>query len=338
MSRRATITSIGRFVPEKVLTNADLEKMVDTSNEWILERTGVRERHIAEPGVGTSDLATAAARSALERRGVAPSEIDLIIVATVTPDMLFPATACLVQDKLGASKAWGFDLSAACCGFLYALTTGAHFISSGALQRVLVIGADVMSSIINYEDRTTCVLFGDGAGAILLEADEDGGGLLDFNHHVQGSGGFFLYMPGGGSLHPSSAETVAKKMHYVHQDGRSVFKYAVRQTYEASKALLDRHDLTPADISLLVAHQANGRILDAAAERLGLPPEKVVKNIDKYGNTTGATIPLALADAQEQGRLKPGDLILMASVGAGLTVGSCLIRWTGLKSASDELD
>ena len=334
MSRRATITSIGRFVPEKVLTNADLERMVDTSNEWILERTGIRERHIAEPGVGTSDLATEAARQALERRGIAASEVDLIIVATVTPDMLFPATACLVQDKLGANHAWGFDLSAACCGFLYALTTGAHFISAGAHERVLVIGADVMSSIIDYEDRTTCVLFGDGAGAILLEAAANGGGLLDFNHHVQGSGGFYLYMPGGGSLHPASTETVAKKMHFVHQDGRQVFRYAVRQTYEASASLLERHKLTPADISLLVAHQANGRILDAAAERLGLPPEKVVKNIDKYGNTTGATIPLALADAQEQGRLKPGDLILMVSVGAGLTVGSCLIRWTGLRGVS----
>jgi 3-oxoacyl-[acyl-carrier-protein] synthase-3 len=333
MSRRATITALGRFVPEKVLTNADLEKMVDTSNEWILERTGIRERHIAEPGVATSDLATEAARRALEQRGITARDIDLIIVATVTPDMLFPATACLVQDKLGADKAWGFDLSAACCGFVYALTTGAHFIASGSHQRVLVIGADVMSSIINYEDRTTCVLFGDGAGAILLEATENGGGLLDFNHHVDGSGGFYLYMPGGGSLHPPSAETLAKKMHYVHQDGRQVFKYAVRQTYEASASLMKRHKLTPDDISLLVAHQANGRILDAAAERLGLPKEKVVKNIDKYGNTTGATIPLALADAQEQGRLKPGDLVLMASVGAGLTVGSCLIRWTGLKTS-----
>ena len=334
MPRRATITALGRFVPEKVLTNADLEKMVDTSNEWILERTGIRERHIAEPGVATSDLATEAARRALEQRGLAPDDVELIIVATVTPDMLFPATACLVQDKLGANRAWGFDLSAACCGFLYALTTGAHFVASGTHRRVLVIGADVMSSIVDYEDRATCVLFGDGAGAVLLEPAEEGeGGLMDFNHHVQGSGGFFLYMPGGGSLNPASAETVAKKMHYVHQDGRQVFKYAVRKTCEASATLLERHKLTASDISLLVAHQANARILDAAAERLGLPPEKVIKNIDKYGNTTGATIPLALADAQEQGRLKPGDLILMVSVGAGLTVGSCLMRWTGLRSA-----
>jgi 3-oxoacyl-[acyl-carrier-protein] synthase-3 len=235
--------------------------------------------------------------------------------------MFFPATACLVQDKLGASRAWGFDLSAACCGFVYALTTGAHFVASGAHERVLVIGADLMSSILNYEDRATCVLFGDGAGAVLLEpADDEEGGLIDFNHYVEGSGGMYL-------------ETVANKMHYVHQDGRQVFKYAVRQTYEASLALLERHGLTPSDLSLLVAHQANARILDAAAERLGLPDEKVIKNIDKFGNTTAATIPLALWDAHEQGRLNPGDLILMVSVGAGLTVGSCLMRWTGLKSA-----
>ena len=331
--RRATITAMGRFLPEKILTNADLEKMVDTSDEWIVSRTGVRERHIAD-GMTTSDLATRAARDLLSQRGLTPDDIDLIIVATVTPDMFFPATACLVQDKLGASRAWGFDLSAACCGFLYSLTTGAHFVASGSHDRVLVIGADVMSSIINYEDRTTCVLFGDGAGAVLLEpAEDDSSGLIDFNHHIEGSGGFFLYMPGGGSMNPATDKTVAEKLHYVHQDGRQVFKYAVRQTYEASSSLLKKHGLTASDISLLVAHQANGRILDAAAERLGLPPEKVIKNIDKFGNTTGATIPLALTDAQEQGLLKPGELILMASVGAGLTVGSCLFRWTGLKSA-----
>ncbi len=332
--RRASITALGRFVPKNTLTNKDLEKIVETSDDWIVERTGIRERHIADQGVATSDLAAAAARDLLERRGLAPDDIELIIVGTITPDMFFPATACLVQDKLGASRAWGFDLSAACCGFVYALTTGAHFVASGTHERVLVIGADLMSSIINYQDRATCVLFGDGAGAVLLEpADDEEGGLIDFNHYVEGSGGMYLYMPGGGSANPASAETVAKKMHYVHQDGRQIFKYAVRQTYEASSALLERHGLTPSDVSLLVAHQANARILDAAAERLGLPDEKVIKNIDKFGNTTAATIPLALWDAQEQGRLKPGDLILMASVGAGLTVGSCLMRWTGLKSA-----
>ncbi len=331
--RRATITAMGRFLPERVLTNADLEKMVDTSNEWIIARTGIRERHIVD-GMATSDLATRAARDLLSRRGLTPDDIDLIIVATVTPDMFFPATACLVQDKLGANRAWGFDLSAACCGFVYALTTGAHFVAGGSHDRVLVIGADVMSSIVNYEDRTTCVLFGDGAGAVLLEpAEDDSGGLMDFNHHIDGSGGFFLYMPGGGSMNPASDKTVAEKLHYVHQSGRQIFKYAVRQTCEAASSLLKKHGLTASDISLLVSHQANARILDAAAERLGLPPEKVIRNIDKYGNTTAATIPLALTDAQEQGLLKPGGLILIVSVGAGLTVGSCLFRWTGLKSA-----
>ncbi len=331
--RRATITAMGRFLPERVLTNADLEKMVDTSNEWIIARTGIRERHIAE-GMATSDLATRAARDLLSHRGLTPDDIDLIIVATVTPDMFFPATACLVQDKLGASRAWGFDLSAACCGFVYALTTGAHFVAGGSHDRVLVIGADVMSSIVDYKDRTTCVLFGDGAGAVLLEpAEDDSGGLIDFNHHIDGSGGFFLYMPGGGSMNPTSDKTVAEKLHYVHQSGPQIFKYAVRQTCEATSSLLKKHGLTASDISLLVSHQANARILDAAAERLGLPSEKVIKNIDKYGNTTAATIPLALTDAQEQGLLKPGELILIVSVGAGLTVGSCLFRWTGLKSA-----
>ena len=331
--RRATITAMGRFLPERVLTNADLEKMVDTSNEWIIARTGIRERHIVD-GMATSDLATRAARDLLSRRGLTPDDIDLIIVATVTPDMFFPATACLVQDKLGASRAWGFDLSAACCGFVYALTTGAHFVAGGSHDRVLVIGADVMSSIVDYEDRTTCVLFGDGAGAVLLEpAEDDSGGLMDFNHHIDGSGGFFLYMPGGGSMNPASDKTVAEKLHYVHQSGPQIFKYAVRQTCEAASSLLKKHGLTVSDISLLVSHQANARILDAAAARLGLPPEKVIRNIDKYGNTTAATIPLALTDAQEQGLLKPGELILIVSVGAGLTVGSCLFRWTGLKSA-----
>ena len=331
--RRATITAMGRFLPERILTNADLEKMVDTSSEWILARTGIRERHIVD-GMTTSDLATRAARDLLSQRGLTPDDIDLIIVATVTPDMFFPATACLVQDKLGASHAWGFDLSAACCGFVYALTTGAHFVAAGSHDRVLIIGADVMSSIVNYKDRTTCVLFGDGAGAVLLEpAEDDSGGLMDFNHHIDGSGGFFLYMPGGGSMNPASDKTVAEKLHYVHQSGPQIFKYAVRQTCEAASSLLKKHGLTASDISLLVSHQANGRILDAAAERLGLPPEKVIRNIDKYGNTTAATIPLALTDAQEQGLLKPGGLILIVSVGAGLTVGSCLFRWTGLKSA-----
>jgi 3-oxoacyl-[acyl-carrier-protein] synthase-3 len=333
-ARRATITALGRFVPEKVLTNFDLEKMVNTSNEWILERTGIQERHIAEKGVATSDLAAAAARDMLARRGLEPDDVRTIIVGTVTPDMMFPSTACLVQDKIGASHAWGFDISAACCGFVYALTTGAQLIASGAQDNVLVIGADTMSSIIDYTDRATCVLFGDGAGAVLLEPSEDEeGGLLDFNHRIEGAGGQYLYMPGGGSLNPPSAETVAKRMHYVHQDGRQVFKYAVRRGAEAALALLERNNLTSSDIKLLVAHQANQRIIDALAERLGLPLEKVLKNIHKYGNTTAGTIPLVLWDAHEQGLLEKGDLVLIWSVGAGFTIGSCLMRWTGLKGA-----
>lgn len=332
--RRATVTSLGRFVPEKVLTNAELEHMIDTTDEWIVERTGISERHIVEPGTPTSELAAAAARNCLARRGLEPKDVSLIIVATVTPDMLFPATACLVQDKIGATRAWGFDLSAACCGFLYALTTGAHFVMSGTHDRVLVIGADVMSSIIDYQDRATCVLFGDGAGAVLLEpATKDGEGLLDFFHRIDGGGGLYLYMPGGGSLNPSSSETVAKKMHYVHQDGRQVFKYAVRQTHEVATTLLRRNNLTASELALFVCHQANARIIDATTEKLGLPAEKVVKNIDKFGNTTAATIPLALWDAHVDGRLKPGSLILLASVGAGFTSGAALVRWTGLASA-----
>lgn len=331
-TRRATITGIARFVPEKILTNRDFEKMVDTSDEWIRDRTGIVQRHVVEPGTATSDLAVGATRRLLEQRGVGPNDIDLLIVATVTPDMMFPATACLVQDKLGMRNTWGFDLSAACCGFVYALTTGAHFVASGSHERVLVIGADVMSSILDYQDRTTCVLFGDGAGAVLLEPSEDDQlGFLDYHHRIEGSGGQCLYMPAGGSLHPASPDTVAKRMHFVHQDGRQVFKYAVRQTYETGLELLNRHGLTPADVSLLISHQANGRIIDALAERFGLPLDKVVKNIQKYGNTTAATIPLALCDAYDDQKLQKGDLVLFCSVGAGFTVGACLLRWSGLK-------
>jgi 3-oxoacyl-[acyl-carrier-protein] synthase-3 len=332
--RRATITSIGHFVPEQVLSNRDLEGMVDTSNEWILSRTGIHERRIVEKGTGCSELAAAAAQEALDRRGITPDDIDLIIVGTVTPDMMFPATACLVQDKLGANRAWGFDLSAACCGFVYSLSVGAQFIATGAHERVLVIGADVMSSIINYKDRATCVIFGDGAGAVLLEADEgDENGFIGFQHRVEGSGGRFLYMPAGGSRKPASAETVEKEEHTVHQDGRQVFKYAVRRTYETTTSLLEQYGFRPADVSLLIAHQANVRILDATAERLGLPEEKIVKNIDKFGNTTAATIPLALYDAVTDGRLAKGDLILFSSVGAGFTAGASLLRWSGLREA-----
>lgn len=330
MNRRATITSVGRFLPDRVLSNADLERMVETSDDWIVERTGIRERRIADKGVGTSELAAAAAQEALERRGMAADDVDLIIVGTITPDMFFPSTACLVQDKLGASKAWGFDLSGACCGFLYSLSVASQFIASGAHERILVIGADVMSSIINYKDRATCVIFGDGAGAVLLEATSGDDGFIGFQHRVEGSGGKFLQMPAGGSQKPASHETVDDELHFVHQDGRQVFKYAVRRTFETTTSLLEEHGFTPQDVALLIAHQANIRILDATAERLGLPEEKVVKNIQKLGNTTAGTIPLALYDAVADRRLKKGDLVLFSSVGAGFTSGASLLRWGDL--------
>ena len=329
-TRRVAITSLGRYVPERVVTNKDLERIVDTSDEWIRTRTGIEERRVVEPGTPTSELAVRAAKDCLDRRGLAPSEVDLIVLATVTPDMLFPATACLVQAKLKATNAWGFDLSAACSGFLYALTTGAQFVESGSHDRVLVIGADVMTSILNYEDRATCVLFGDGAGAVLLEASADDDGILDFVHEVDGTGASYLHMPGGGSLHPPSHETVDKKMHSVQQDGGHVFKYAVRKMAEASKGILDKNGISDSEVDLLVAHQANSRIIDAAKDRLRLPESKVVKNIRTYGNTTAATIPLALGTALDERRLKKGDLVVMVSVGAGFTVGSVLVRWSGI--------
>jgi 3-oxoacyl-[acyl-carrier-protein] synthase-3 len=328
--RRACLTALGCYVPERVVTNADLEKLVDTSDEWIRTRTGIRERRMAEKGTPTSELAVRAARQALARRGVEPSEIDLIIVSTITPDMLFPSTACVVQDKLKATRAWGFDILAACSSFVYGLTLGAQFIQAGTHQKVLVIGADVMSSILDWSDRTTCVLFGDGAGAALLEPGEDGTGIIDFLNEADGSGGCHLSMPGGGSLHPPTHETVDQKLHYIRQDGRHVFKYAVRKFSEQPLVLLERNGLKPEDVDLLVPHQANVRIIDAAQSRLGLPDEKVVKNIDRYGNTTAATIPLALGTALDEKRLKKGDLVLLAAVGAGFTFGSMLLRWSGV--------
>jgi 3-oxoacyl-[acyl-carrier-protein] synthase-3 len=328
--RRACISALGTFVPEKVLTNTDLEKIVDTSDEWIRTRTGIERRHVVEPGTPTSEIIVPAAREALRRRGIGPEELDLIIVATVTPDMVFPATACLVQEKLGASRAWGFDVSAACSGFVYALTVGAQFIQGGVHRRVLVIGADVMSSILNYEDRKTCVLFGDGAGAVLLEAGEDGTGILDFSHEVDGSGACYLNLPAGGSLRPATRETVDQKLHYIFQQGQHVFKYAVRKFAESAERLLLRNDFTGTDVDLFVAHQANIRIIEAAQHRMGLPDAKVVKNIHEYGNTTAATIPLALATALDEGRVRRGDLVLLTAVGAGFTVGSVLLRWSGV--------
>jgi len=314
-----------------LLTNADLERMVDTSDEWILQRTGIRERHIVDPGVATSDLAVEAARKAIQRAGLAADDIDFIVVGTTTPDTLFPSTACLVQERLGANHAWGYDLFAACSGFTYALTTAAQLVSAGGSKHALVIGADVMSSIIDYTDRATCVIFGDGAGAAVVEAtDEKDIGIIDFENYVDGSGGPALCMPAGGSRMPASTETVAKRMHYVKQDGQAVFKFAVRNTEEACRRILDRNNIKPNDIDLLVSHQANRRIILSAAEKLGVPEEKVVINIERFGNTTAATIPLALNDAVCEKRLKRGDLLLMVSVGAGFTVGSLLLRW-GLK-------
>ncbi len=325
---RAKISSVGTYVPPRLLTNADLEKMVETNDQWIVERTGIRERHIVDEGVATSDLAVEAAKRCLEKRGIAASEVEVIIVATVTPDMLFPATACLVQNKLGAAGAWGFDLSAACSGFPYALQVGAKLVESGAQKKVLVIGADVMSSIIDYTDRTTCVIFGDGAGAVLIEPCEEGEvGLIDFWHEVDGSGAVSLNMPGGGSLHPSTAETVAQKMHFVHKDGQAVYKFAVRKMAEASETLLTRNGIKGSDLSCFIPHQANKRIILSTAERLGMPEESVVINIDRFGNTTAGTIPLAMQTALDEGRLKKGDLVLLASVGAGFTVGATLLRW-----------
>ena len=328
--QRVKISALGTYVPPRLLTNADLEKMVETTNDWIMSRVGIKERHIADKGVGTSDLAAEAARRALAQRGISADELDAIIVATVTPDMMFPATACLVQDKIGAKKVWGFDLQAGCSQFVYALQVGAQFVRTGAHKKVMVIGADVMSSIIDYTDRATCVLFGDGAGAVILEAvsEADGDiGLIDFMHEVDGSGGVSLYMPGGGSLNPSSHETVDKKMHYVHQDGAAVFKFAVRKMAESCTEILQRNHLTGDDLDLMIPHQANLRIINATADRLKLAPEKVLINIERYGNTTGATIPLAMHTAIEEGKLKKGDLVLLAAVGAGFTVGTTLLRW-----------
>jgi 3-oxoacyl-[acyl-carrier-protein] synthase-3 len=302
--------------------------MVDTTDEWILQRTGIRERHIVDPGVATSDLGKEASLRAIERAGLTPSDIGVIVVGTVTPDMFFPSTACLIQHKIGANRAWGFDLSAACSAFTYSLTAAAQMVATGAHDHALVVGADVMSSIIDYKDRATCVLFGDGAGAVVLSAARDGEGtIIDFEHEIDGGGGPALCMPAGGSLRQASHETVDQRLHYVKQDGQAVFKFAVRKTEEISRRLLERNGLQPGDLDLFVSHQANRRIIQAASERLGVNPEKVVINIERFGNTTAATIPLALNDALCTGRLKKGDLVLLASVGAGFTVGAVLLRW-----------
>jgi len=329
MPQRAKITSIGTYVPPRLLTNADLERLVDTSDEWIRTRTGISERHRVAPGMATSDMAVEAASDCLARRGLDPSEVEAILVATVTPDMLFPSTACLVQHKLGAPQCWGFDVLAACSGFLYALATGASLIAAGTHRRVLVIGSDTMTSIIDYTDRATCVLFGDGAGAVLLEPAAPGEefGLLDYHHQIEGVGGPSLYMPAGGSHHPATHETVDRREHFVHQEGQAVFKYAVLKMYEICKLLLDRNGLQASQLDCFIPHQANLRIIQSTGERLGLDPKRTLINIHKYGNTTAATIPLAMRDAQEQGLLHPNALVLLAAVGAGYTSGAQLLRW-----------
>lgn len=323
----AKITALGCHVPPGVLTNQDLEKLVDTNNQWILDRTGIVERHIAAPDVATSDMAVEAARCVLAQRGIPASEIDCIIVCTVTPDMMFPSTACLVQHQIGAAGAWGFDLVAACSGFIYGLTTGASLVMSGTHKKVLVIGADTMSRIIDYTDRSTCILFGDAAGAMLIEPAAEGEGFMGFLNEVDGSGADALKMPAGGSRMPASAESVAQRMHFVKQEGQQVFKFAVRKMYETCQGLLDRHGLTAKDIKLMIPHQANLRIIKATAERLGMTEDQVVINIERYGNTTAATVPLATRDAIESGRLKKGDVVIFAAVGAGFTVGANLWRW-----------
>ena len=327
--RRVKIAGLSTYVPPRLLTNADLETMVDTTDEWILQRTGIRQRHIVDPGVATSDLAKEAALGAMRQAGVTAADIGFIVVGTTTPDTMFPSTACLLQHKLGAHNTWGFDLGAACSGFTYALTTAKQMVASGACDRALAVGADVMSSIIDYTDRATCVLFGDGAGAVVLApADDDEPAIIDFAHEIDGSGGPALCMPAGGSRMPASAETVEKRLHYVKQDGSTVFKFAVRKTEEICRRILERNHFDPSDVDLFVSHQANRRIITAAADRLGLPDSKVIINLEMYGNTTAATIPIALSDAVTQGRVKKGDLVLLASVGAGFTVGAVLLRWS----------
>jgi 3-oxoacyl-[acyl-carrier-protein] synthase III len=327
--RPVKIAGLSTYVPPRVLTNHDLEKMVETSDEWILQRTGIRERHIADPGVGTSDLAKAAVEGAMQEAGISPDQVGFIVVGTTTPDTIFPSTACVLQNKIGAHNAWGFDLGAACSGFTYSLNTAAQMVATGNCDYALAVGADVMSSIIDYTDRATCVLFGDGAGAVVVAPAAEGEPhIIDFAGKIDGSGGPALCMPAGGSRMPASKETVEQRLHYVKQEGQAVFKFAVKNTEEISRRLLERNGLDTSQIDLFVSHQANRRIIQSAAERMGLPPEKVVINLEMYGNTTGGTIPLALADARRQGRLKKGDLVLLASVGAGFTVGAVLLRWS----------
>ncbi len=322
----AAITAVGGFVPDDKLTNADLEKMVDTTDEWIRTRTGVSERRILRgEGKGTSDLGAPAVLNLCEKRGIDPSEIDCLICCTVTPDMTFPATANIICDKIGAINAWSYDLGAACSGFLYGLTTGAMYIESGRYKKVVVVGADKMSAIVDYSDRTTCILFGDGAAAVLLEPSRDDTGVLDSILRSDGSGAQYLHMKAGGSKKPASIESVTKKEHFIYQEGQAVFKFAVKGMADVSAELIERNNLTGNDISWLVPHQANKRIIDATATRMGLPAEKVMLNIERYGNTTAATIPLCLWEWENQ--LKKGEYLVLAAFGGGFTWGATLVKW-----------
>ncbi len=328
VGRRAKITALGTHVPPDVITNQDLEKIVDTTDEWILTRTGIRERHKLAAGKGVSDMCVEAARKCLAARGIEASEVEAIVVGTVTPDMMFPSTACLVQHKIGAAGAWGFDVSGGCSGFVYALQAGVKLVESGAHKKVLVCGADANTRMTDYSDRTTCVLFGDGGGAVLLEPAEEGEiGFIDYVHEIDGAGGVALNLKAGGSLNPATHETIDKKWHYIYQDGQAVYKFAVRKMAEATLKLLERNGVTGADLGCFIPHQANKRIITATADRLGLKPEQVIINIEKYGNTSAGTIPLAMETAIEEGKLKKGDLVLLAAVGAGFTVGATLLRW-----------
>lgn len=323
---QAAITAVGGYVPDYVLTNAELETMIDTTDEWIRTRTGIEERRILKgEGKGSSDMAVEAAKVILEKRGIDATEIDMVICATTTPDMVFPATANVISDKLGATNAFGYDISAACSGFLFAMTTGSQFIETGKYKKVLVIGVDKMSSIIDYEDRATCIIFGDGAGAVLLEPNEEGYGIVDSKLHSDGAGRAFLHQKAGGSVKPATVETVMNKEHYVYQEGKTVFKFAVKNMADVAADIMERNNLQSEDISWLVPHQANKRIIDATRERMGLSEEKVMVNIQRYGNTTNGTLPLCLWEWES--KLKKGDNIILAAFGGGFTWGATYIKW-----------
>jgi 3-oxoacyl-[acyl-carrier-protein] synthase III len=324
---KAAITAVGGYLPKNVLSNADLEKMIDTTDEWIISRTGIKERHIEnDPAKATSDMCVEAVLELCRKRGITPEEIDLLICGTVTPDMVFPSTSNLICAKIGAKKAWGFDLSAACSGFIYGLATGTQFIETGRYKKVVVVGADMMSRIIDYTDRTTCVIFGDGAGAVLLEPSVDSTGVQDFILHADGNGAQHLRMKAGGSLLPASHDTVNQRMHYVYQEGQAVFKHAVYNMAEVSANIMEKNNLKSEDVTWLVAHQANKRIIDATAQRMGIGADKVMMNIEKYGNTTAGTLPLLLWDYEKQ--LKPGDNLIFAAFGGGFTWGSLYLKWS----------